>query len=115
MQCVGPTGNQRFAAAVDCGIRTGGLATITTGSCLCGDLHAAELEAVSVSLVVRGQVVVVEHTNAEHSRVHAGAQEEDCDKARHLGDRRNSIHVLNMPTATPTQQYISIHDLKVDA
>lgn len=99
MHYVGPTGNQRVAAAaVDCGIHPGGLATTTTGSWLCGDLHAAELEAVGVGLVVWGQVVVVEHANAEHGRVHAGAQEEDCDEARHLEDRRNTHSLAHCKT-----------------
>lgn len=55
--------------------------------CVC--LHAAKLEAVSVRLVVRSQVVVVEHPNAEHCRVDAGAKEEDGDEARHLVGRSN--------------------------
>lgn len=53
-------------------------------------LHAAKLEAVSVGLVMRSQVVVVEHPNAEHRRIDAGAQEEDGDEARHLVGRSNS-------------------------
>lgn len=51
------------------------------------DLHAAELQAVGVRLVVRGQVVVVEDTDTEHGGVNAGAQEEDGDEARHLVER----------------------------
>lgn len=50
-------------------------------------LHAAKLEAVSVSLVMGSQVVVVKHPNAKHCGVDAGAQEEDGDKARHLVGR----------------------------
>lgn len=53
-------------------------------------LHAAKLEAVSVGLVMRSQVVVVKHPNAEHCGVDAGAQEEDGDEARHLVGRSNS-------------------------
>lgn len=63
-------------------------------------LHAAELEAVSVSLVMGGQVVVVENPNAEHSGVNTGAQEEDCDEARHLVDRNVKdllSHTFNIP------------------
>lgn len=56
----------------------------------CIRLHAAKLEAVSVGLVMRSQVVVVEHPNAEHCRVDTGAQEEDGDEARHLVERSNS-------------------------
>lgn len=51
------------------------------------DLHAAELQAVGVGLVVGGQVVVVEDPNAEHGGVNAGTQEEDGDEARHLVER----------------------------
>lgn len=36
---------------------------------------------------MRSQVVVVEDPNAEHSGVHAGAQEENGDEARHLVER----------------------------
>lgn len=47
-------------------------------------IHAAELKAVSVSLVMWGQVIVVEDSDAEHSWVDAGAEKEDGDEARHL-------------------------------
>lgn len=50
-------------------------------------LHAAELEAVSISLVMGGKVVVVENPDAENGRVNARTQEEDCDKARHLVEK----------------------------
>ena len=46
--------------------------------------HAAELEAVGVRLVVGGEVVVVEHADAEHGGVDACAEEEDGEEARHL-------------------------------
>lgn len=51
------------------------------------DLHAAELKAVGVCLMVWGQVVVVEDTDPKHSGVHASAQEEDCDETCHLKDK----------------------------
>lgn len=51
-------------------------------------LHAAELEAVSISLVMGGKVVVVENPDAENGRVNARTQEEDCDKARHLVEKK---------------------------
>lgn len=51
-------------------------------------LHAAELEAVSIRLVVGGKVIVVENPDAEHSRVNARTQEEDGDEARHLVGKR---------------------------
>jgi len=52
--------------------------------------HAAELQAVGVSLVVRGEVVVVEDTDAEHRGIHTRAEEEDGDEARHLVDRKGN-------------------------
>lgn len=51
-------------------------------------LHATELEAVGIRLVMGGKVVVVENPDAEHSRVNAGTQEEDGDEARHLVEKR---------------------------
>lgn len=54
----------------------------------CVPLHATELEAVSIRLVVGGKVVVVENPDAEHSRVNAGTQEEDGEEARHLVEKR---------------------------
>lgn len=56
--------------------------------------HAAELEAVGISLVMRGEVVVVENPDAEHSGVNARAQEEDCDEARHLVERTVNTNQL---------------------
>lgn len=50
-------------------------------------VHAAELQAVGVRLVVRGQVIVVKDSDPEHSGVHAVTQEEDGDKTRHLVDK----------------------------
>ena len=46
--------------------------------------------------MVRGQVVVVEHSDAEHGGVHAGAQEEDRDEARHLEENRENTLRLVM-------------------
>lgn len=48
------------------------------------NIHAAELQAVSVSLVMWHQVVVVENSYPEHCGVDADTQEEDADKARYL-------------------------------
>lgn len=50
-------------------------------------LHATELEAVSIGLVMGGKVVVVENADAENSRVNARTEEEDGDEARHLVER----------------------------
>lgn len=50
-------------------------------------LHAAELEAVGVRLVMGGQVVVVEDPDTEHGGVDAGTEEEDGDEARHLVEK----------------------------
>lgn len=49
-------------------------------------VHAAELQAVGVRLVVRGQVIIVKDSDPEHSGVHAVTQEEYGDKTRHLED-----------------------------
>lgn len=49
--------------------------------------HAAELQAVGVGLMVRGQVVVVKDPDPKHSGVNTGAKEKDGDEARHLVDR----------------------------
>lgn len=46
--------------------------------------HAAELQTVSVSLVMRHQVIVVKEPYSEYGGVHAHTQEEDTDKAHHL-------------------------------
>lgn len=54
------------------------------------NVHAAELQAVSVSLVMRHQVVVVEKSNPEHCGVDADTQEEDADKAHHLVERNKT-------------------------
>lgn len=54
--------------------------------------HAAELEAVSISLVMGGKVVVVEDPDAENGRVNARTQEEDCDEARHLVEREGTCN-----------------------
>ena len=63
--------------------------------------HAAELEAVGVRLVVGGEVVVVEHTDAEHGGVDACAEEEDGEEARHLVENRGIwMKQLDMILAT---------------
>lgn len=60
-------------------------------------LHAAELEAVGVGLVVGGQVVVVKDPDPEHGGVNAGTQEEDGDEARHLVETRDITHLSEQP------------------
>lgn len=50
-------------------------------------IHSAELEAVSISLVMGSKVVVVENTDAENGRINARTQEEDCDETRHLVEK----------------------------
>lgn len=59
-------------------------------------LHATELEAVGISLVMGGKVVVVENPDAENSRVNACAQEEDGDEARHLVDKTLGHNLENL-------------------
>lgn len=54
------------------------------------NIHAAELQAVSISLVVRHQVIVVEKSDPEHCGVDTDAQEEDADKAHHLVERNRT-------------------------
>lgn len=61
-----------------------GLYNNATMSVLC--IHAAELQAVGVCLVMRRQVVVVEYTDLEHGRVNANAQEDDGDETHRLVD-----------------------------
>lgn len=55
------------------------------------NIHAAELQAVGISLVMWGQVVVVEDSDAKHSGVDAGAEEKDCNEARHLQAKNDNI------------------------
>lgn len=50
-------------------------------------IHAAELQAVSISLVMWDQVVVVEDSYPEHCVVDTDTQEEDTDEAHHLVER----------------------------
>lgn len=52
------------------------------------NIHAAELQAVSISLVMWHQVIVVENSYPEHCGVDADTQEEDADKAHHLVVRK---------------------------
>lgn len=47
-------------------------------------LHAAELQAVGVSLVIGDQVVVVENPYPEHCGVDTDAKEENAAEAHHL-------------------------------
>ena len=53
------------------------------------NVHAAEHQAVSISLVMWHQVAVVEHSYAEHCGVDADTQEEDTDETHHLVERQN--------------------------
>lgn len=57
------------------------------------DLHAAELQAVSISLVMWHQVIVVEKSYPEHCGVDAHTEEEDTDKACHLRKRKKKTQV----------------------
>lgn len=54
------------------------------------NIHAAELQAVSISLVMWHQVVVVKNAYPEHCGVDADTQEQDADKARHLVERNKT-------------------------
>lgn len=54
------------------------------------NIHAAELQAVSISLVMWHQVIVVENSYPEHCGVDTHTQEEDTDKAHHLVERNKS-------------------------
>lgn len=51
------------------------------------DVHAAKLQAVGIGLMMRGQVVVVEDSDAEHGGVDAVAQVKYGEEARHLVDK----------------------------
>lgn len=56
------------------------------------DPHATELQAVSISLVVWDQVIVVENSDSKHCGVDADTQKEDADKAHHLVERTKTNH-----------------------
>ena len=43
-------------------------------------LHATEKKAISISLVMWSQVVIVKYTNPEHSRINTDTEEEDGKK-----------------------------------
>lgn len=47
-------------------------------------LHATEKKAISISLVMWSQVVIVKYTNPEHSRINTDTEEEDGKKASNL-------------------------------
>lgn len=53
-------------------------------------IHSAELQTVSVRLVMRSQIIIVKNSDSEHSGVDAVTQEEYSDKTRHLVDRRQN-------------------------
>lgn len=55
------------------------------------NIHAAELQAVGIGLVMWGQVIVVEDSDPKHSGVDAGAEEKDCNEARHLQAKNYNI------------------------
>ena len=57
------------------------------------NIHAAELQAVGIRLVMWHQVIVVEHSYPEHCGVDADTQEEDTDEAHHLVERNNTTLV----------------------
>lgn len=54
------------------------------------DLHATELQAVSISLMMWHQVIVVKESYPEHCGVHAHTHEEDANKAHHLVGGKNN-------------------------
>lgn len=59
-----------------------------------GNIHATELQAVGIGLVMWHQVVVVENSYPEYCGVDAHAQEENSDKAYHLV-KRKKIEIKN--------------------
>lgn len=54
-------------------------------------IHAAELQAVGVSLVTRHQVVVVENAYPEDSGVDTDAKEEDAAETNHLVETGDKV------------------------
>lgn len=76
-------------------------------------LHAAELEAVGVGLVVGRQVVIVEDTDTEDSGVHTGTQEEDGDEARHLVDRGDTVTLRMADVGVPGSKSVPASHLDV--
>lgn len=52
------------------------------------DIHSAELQAISIGLVMWHQMIVVKHPHSEHRGVHAHTHEEDADEAHHLVEKR---------------------------
>lgn len=59
-------------------------------SCSTSYIHATELQAVSVGLVMWHQIVVVENSYPENCGVDADTQEEDTDKAHYLVERNRT-------------------------
>ena len=51
-------------------------------------LHATEKKAISISLVMWSQVVIVKYTNPEHSRINTDTEEEDGKKASNLKKKK---------------------------
>ena len=47
-------------------------------------LHATEKKAISISLAMWSQVLIVKYTNPEHSRINTDTEEEDGKKASNL-------------------------------
>lgn len=62
------------------------------------NIHAAELQAVSISLVMWHKVIVVEKSYPEHCRVDTDTQEEDTDKAHHLVERNKTDRGARLAT-----------------
>lgn len=46
--------------------------------------HAAELQAVGVSLVMWCEIIIIKYSDAEHGGVNAVTQVKDGDETRHL-------------------------------
>lgn len=55
------------------------------------DIHAAEQQAVSISLVMWHQMIVVKDPYPEHRGIHAHTHEEDTDKAHHLVEKKIKV------------------------
>lgn len=76
-------------------------------------LHAAELQAVGVSLVTRHQVVVVENPYPEDCGVDAEAKEEDAAEAHHLvetgdkADKRAEARPYKFIRKFPLHKFLS--------
>lgn len=54
-------------------------------------LHATEKKAISIGLVMWGQVIIVKYTNPEHSRINTDAEKEDGKEASNLKNKQNQF------------------------